>query len=307
MSSKRDYYEILGVRKGATPEELKKAYRELALRHHPDRVPAEKKKEAEDQFKEISEAYAVLSDPQKRALYDQYGHSGIDQKYASEDLYRGTDFRSVFEGLGDFSLGGGFFESLFGDLGFDSFTIQGGKIRRSGSRKGRASRGADVEVIVPVTLEEAYTGTEKTISVPREDSARTLTVTIPRGVDAGSRLRIKGEGTAGSNGRGDLYVVVEMLPHGTFQRQGTDLLVEVTVGLTQAILGSEIRVPTMDGGVMMKIPPGTQSGSTFRLRGKGMPHLRGKGAGDELVKVNVEIPRSLTERQRELLKEFEKS
>ena len=140
MSSKRDYYEILGVKKGATPEELKKAYRELALRHHPDRVPAEKKKEAEDAFKEISEAYAVLSDPQKRALYDQHGHSGIDQKYGYEDLYRGTDFRSVFEGFGDAGLGGGFFETLFGDLGFDIFSTRGRRQRGSSRQWGRTSR-----------------------------------------------------------------------------------------------------------------------------------------------------------------------
>jgi len=307
MSSKRDYYEILGVKRGAAPEELKKAYRELALRHHPDRVPAEKKKEAEDAFKEISEAYAVLSDPQKRALYDQHGHSGIDQKYGYEDLYRGTDFRSVFEGFGDAGLGGGFFETLFGDLGFDIFSTRGRR-QRGGSGNGAAHRGRDVEVVVPVTLEEAYHGTEKTLSIQREGSVRSLTVTVPPGVDSGSRLRIKGEGEPGGGGsRGDLYAVVEVPPHATFQRTGSDLQVERTIGLTQAILGTEIRVPTLSGDVTMKVPAGTQSGSIFRLRGKGMPHLRGKGTGDELVRVNVEIPRRLTERQRELLREFENS
>jgi molecular chaperone DnaJ len=334
-------------------------------------VPAEKKKEAENTFKEISEAYAVLSDPQKRAVYDQYGHSGVDQKYAYEDLYRGTDFNSVFEGLGDFGLGGGFFENLFGDLGFDLF---GSRRRRqqAGASNGSSPRGRDLEVAVSVTLEEAATGTEKTITVPRYDTCpvckgsgakpgtgtktcpdcrgtgkrvvssgifqmaqtcprcggtgkivevpcdechgegrvhvtRTLTVTIPAGVDTGSRLRIRGEGEGGPGKRGDLFAVVEVAPHGTFQRRGSDLLVEVTVSLPQAILGTETRVPTLDGGVMMKIPAGTQSGSTFRLRGKGMPELRGKRVGDELVKVNVEIPRGLSERQKDLIREFEKS
>ena len=371
MSSKRDYYEILGVKKNATHEDLKKAYRELALRYHPDRVPAEKKKEAEETFKEISEAYAVLSDPQKRALYDQYGHSGIDQKYAYEDLYKGTDFNSVFEGLGDFGLGGGFFENLFGDLGFD---LRGSRRRRQQGKAGNGApvRGANLEVAVPVSLEEAYAGTEKTITLPRYDTCpvckgsgakpgtgtttcpecggtgqrvvssgifqmaetcprcggsgqvpqvpcdechgegrvkvtRTITVTIPPGVDNGSRLRVKGEGEGGSAGRGDLYVVVEIPRHPSFQRDGSDLIVEVTVGLAKAILGTEIRVPTIDGGVMMKIPAGTQSGSTFRLRGKGMPKLRGRGRGDEMVKVNVEIPRRLSERQKDLIREFEKS
>jgi molecular chaperone DnaJ len=371
MSSKRDYYEILGVKKNATHEELKKAYRELALRYHPDRVPAEKKKEAENTFKEISEAYAVLSDPQKRALYDQYGHSGIDQKYAYEDLYKGTDFNSVFEGLGDFGLGGGFFENLFGDLGFDLLGSRR-KRQQAGTGNGAPVRGRDLEVAVSVSLGEAYTGTEKSITVPRYDTcpvcggsgakpgtgtttcpdcrgsgkrvvssgifqmaqtcprcggsgkivetpcdechgegrvhvARSLKVTVPPGVDSGSRLRMKGEGEAGAGGHGDLFVVIEMIPDRTFERKGGDLLVEATVSLTQAILGTEVRVPTMEGGVMMKIPAGTQSGSTFRLRGKGMPQLRGKGAGDELVKVNVEIPRRLTERQRELIREFEKA
>ncbi len=302
MSSKRDYYEILGVKKGATQEELKKAYRELALRHHPDRVSADKKKEAEDTFKEISEAYAVLSDPQKRSLYDQYGHSGVDQKFRQEDIFRGTDFRSVFEGFGDFNLGGGFFENLFGDLGFDLFGARGRR-QRSSAGNGAPRRGRDVEITVPVTLEEAYRGTEKTIQVQRGSSAKSLAVTIPAGVDTGSRLRIKGEGEAG----GDLFAVIEVPPHRTFQRNGSDLQVELSVSLTRAILGTEIRVPTLDGEVTMKVPAGTQSGSIFRLKGKGMPHLKGKGTGDELVRVSVEIPRRLTDRQRQLIEEFEKT
>jgi curved DNA-binding protein len=303
MSSKRDYYEILGVRKSATQEELKKAYRELALRYHPDRVSADKKKEAENTFKEISEAYAVLSDPQKRSLYDQYGHTGVDQKFRQEDIFRGTDFRSVFEGFGDFGgLGGGFFENLFGDLGFDLFGARGRR-QRGSSGNGASRRGSDVEVAVPITLEEAYRGTEKTIQVQRDGSVRSLTVTIPAGVDTGSRLRIKGEGEAG----GDLFAVIEVPPHRMFQRNGADLQVEQSVSLARAILGAEIRVPTMDGEVTMKVPAGTQSGSIFRLRGKGMPHLKGKGTGDQLVRVNVEIPRRLTDRQRQLIEEFEKT
>ena len=302
MSSKRDYYEILGVKKTATQEELKKAYRELALRYHPDRVAADKKKDAENTFKEISEAYAVLSDPQKRSLYDQYGHTGVDQKFRQEDIFRGTDFRSVFDGFGDFNFGGGFFESLFGDLGFDLFGTRGRRQRGSASN-GSPRPGRDVEFTVSVTLEEAYRGTEKTIQVQHNGSVRSLTVSIPPGVDTGSKLRIKGEGEDG----GDLYAVIEVSSHRTFQRNGADLQVEMSVSLPKAILGTEIRVPTMDGEVTMKVPAGTQSGSIFRLRGKGMPHLKGKGMGDELVRVTVEIPRRLTDRQRQLIEEFEKS
>ena len=303
MSTKRDYYEILGVRKGATPEELKKAYRELALSSHPDRVPAEKKKEAENRFKEISEAYAVLTDPQKRALYDQYGHSGVDQKFRQEDIFRGTDFRSVFEGMQGNGFGGGFFENLFGDLGFEIFSPRGRKKKRGAGADADAV-GRDLEAPLAVTLDEAYRGVEKTVTIPRDGESRTLSVTVPAGVKTGSRLRMKGEGESSGTGRGDLYLVVEVLPHATFQREGGDLVTEVSATLPQAMLGAELSVPTMEGSVMMRIPAGTQGGTTFRLRGKGMPDLRGKDTGDELVKVNVEIPRNLSPRQKELAEEL---
>src|SRR3990167_7061098 len=161
MTTKRDYYEILAVKKNATLDEIKKAYREMALRYHPDRVPHEQKKEAEEKFKEVSEAYAVLSDSSKRALYDQYGHSGIDQKYAYEDIFRGADFSSVFQDLGDFGFGGGLFDEIFSDLGFDI----------CGRKPGRGStgrrRGRDLQISIDITLEEAATGAEKIITVPR--------------------------------------------------------------------------------------------------------------------------------------------
>jgi len=306
MSTKRDYYEILGVRKGATPEELKKAYRELALSSHPDRVPAEKKKEAENRFKEISEAYAVLTDPQKRALYDQYGHSGVDQKFRQEDIFRGTDFRSVFEGMQGNGFGGGFFENLFGDLGFEIFSPRGRKKKRGAGADADATA-RDLEAPLAVTLDEAYRGVEKTVTIPRDGESRTLSVTVPAGVKTGSRLRMKGEGESSGTGRGDLYLVVEVLPHATFQREGGDLVTEVSATLPQAMLGAELSVPTMEGSVMMRIPAGTQGGTTFRLRGKGMPDLRGKDTGDELVKVNVEIPRNLSPRQKELAEELAKT
>jgi molecular chaperone DnaJ len=371
MSSKRDYYEVLGVKKGASQEEMKKAYRELALKHHPDRVPPERKKEAEDAFKEISEAYAVLSDPQKRAQYDQFGHAGFDQRFSREDIFRGTDFRSVFEGLGEQGIGSGFFENLFGDLGFDLFG-RGRRARQASGAAGQAAgqdRGRDLEVPVSVSLEEAWRGTQKSVSVARMDSCptcsgtgaqpgtsrttcpdcrgsgrrtvssgifqmgqscgrcggtgtivqtpcsdcsgqgrvrmtRSLSVTIPPGVQTGSRLRMKGEGESVDHGKGDLFVILEVLPHAVFERQGSDLLTSVTATLPQALLGAELSVPTMDGPVMMKIPPGTQPGSVFRLKAKGMPELRGNGVGDELVKVAVDIPRRLTPRQRELVEEL---
>jgi len=362
MATKRDYYEILGVKKNATLDEIKKAYREMALRYHPDRVPHEQKKEAEEKFKEISEAYAVLSDAQKRALYDQYGHSGIDQKYAYEDIFKGADFGSVFQDLGDSGFGGGLFDEIFSDLGYDIF---GGR----GRQGGRSRRGRDLEITINVTLEEAAGGVEKTITVPRyetcsncsgsgakpgtrkvtcsqckgsgrvvvssgffqlaqtcprcrgEGSAiqapcpecrgegrtkvtRKIKVKIPAGVDTGSHLRVRGEGEAGTAGRGDLYVIIEVMTHNIFQRHNNDILTEITISLAKAILGAEVEVSTLNGKVEMKIPAGTQSGRVFRLKEKGMPDVHGRGIGDELVKVNVEIPTHLTAEQRQLIEEF---
>jgi len=365
MSTKRDYYEILGVKKNTSLDEIKKAYRELALRYHPDRVPGEQKKEAEEKFKEISEAYAVLSDTQKRALYDQYGHSGIDQKYAYEDIFKGADFNSVFEGLGDFGFGGGLFEEIFGDLGSDIFG--GGSRRGSTNRR----RGRDLQIALDITLEEAARGVEKTITVPRYELCptcsgsgakpgtkkitcpqckgagrtvvssgffqlaqtcsrcrgegstiqalcpdcrgegrakvtRKIKVKIPSGADTGSHLRVRGEGEAGTTGRGDLYVIIEVKPHSIFERHNNDILTEISISLTKAILGSEVEVSTLDGKVKMKIPPGTQSGRIFRLKEKGIPDLHGRGIGDELVRVDVEIPLHLTPEQRRLIEEFAK-
>ena len=362
MSTKRDYYEILGTKKSATLDEIKKAYRELALRHHPDRVPHEQKKEAEEQFKEISEAYAVLSDSKKRALYDQYGHSGIDQKYAYEDIFKGADFSSVFEGLGDYGFGGSIFEEIFGDLGFDILGTRS-------SRSRRTKRGRDLQIATAITLDEAARGIEKTINLPRyevcsvcrgsgvkpgtkkttcsqcrgegrvvvssgffqmaqtcprcrgegsviqvpcpqcngegrQKITRHIKVKIPAGVDTGSQLRVRGEGEAGLSGRGDLYVVIEVRPHSFFQRHDNDILVEADISFSKAILGGEIEVPTLDGKVKMKIPAGTQPGRIFRLREKGIPDLHGRGCGDELVRVNVEIPVRLGSEQRKLIEEF---
>ena len=370
MATKRDYYEILGVKKNASLDEIKKAYRELALRYHPDRVPHEQKKEAEEKFKEISEAYAVLSDSQKRATYDEYGHSGVDQRYTYEDIMRGGQWGGFEDiGLGDLLK---HFQSMFtgGSSSFDTddifdnffFASEGG--RRSSRRKGR-----DLQISVDITLEEAANGIEKTITVPRYEScstcegsgvkpgtkkntctqckgsgrtvvsngffqlaqtcsrcagegstiqapcadchgqgrvkvARKIKVKIPAGVDTGSHLRIRGEGEAGTAGRGDLYVIIEVKPHPVFQRHNNDVLTEITISLSKAILGAEIDIPTLNAKVKMKIPPGTQSGKIFRLREKGIADLHGRGKGDELVRVNVEIPTRLTSEQRKLIEEF---
>jgi len=362
MSTKRDYYEVLGVKKSATLDEIKKAYRELAMRYHPDRVPHEQKKEAEEKFKELSEAYAVLSDAQKRALYDQYGHAGIDQKYAYEDIFKGADFSSVFQGMGDFGFGGNIFDEIFSDLGYDIF---GGHAKGAG----RSRRGRDLQITVEVTLEEVASGIEKTITLPRLETCATcagsgakpgtkkatcpqcrgqgrtvvsngffqmaqtcsrcggegsiiqapcpdcrgegkarvtrkIKVKIPAGVDNGSHLRIRGEGEAGTVGKGDLYVIIEVRPHDIFERHNNDIATEIHISLVKALLGGEVLVPTLEGKVEMKIPAGTQSGRIFRLKEKGVPDVHDREQGDELVKVNVEIPTKLSPEQRRLIEEF---
>ncbi len=354
---KKDYYEILGVAKGADAAEIKKAYRSMALKFHPDRVPEPEKKEAEERFKEISEAYGVLSDPQKRQMYDQYGHSGIDQRYTSEDIFKGADFSSIFgeSGLGDI-LGGLFGESVMG----------GG-----GGRSNRARRGRDIQYEVEITLEEAYSGIKKKIKVPRHEHCttcngsgakpgskaktcttckgqgqvvmsngffrmaqtcsdcrgegkiitefcpqchgqgvvkvtRNIDVNIPAGVDNDSRLRVKGEGEVGAAGPGDLYLYILVRRHSLYERNGNDLHFELPVSFVVAALGGELSVPTLSGNVAMKIPAGTQSGRTFRLKGKGMPDLHGGGQGEQYVKVMVNVPEHLTGEQRKLLEEFAK-
>ncbi len=352
--TKRDYYEILGVERGATVEAIKKAYRSLAMKHHPDRVPAEHKKEAEEKFKELSEAYAVLSDAEKRQVYDQYGHAGFDQRYSTEDIFRGADFSSIF---GDVGGAGSIFEQLLGGA-FDLFGGGGG--RRSG-------RGADLGYELEISFEEAAKGVTKTITVPRQEVCadcrgqggertecgtcrgtgqirqsagfmviartchkcggqgstlkracthcrghgrveveRNIQVRVPAGIESGMRLRIGGEGEGGTHGRGDLYVLVRVRPHPVFQRDGAHLVVDYPVHIAQAALGAEVEIPSLNGRVSMSIPAGTQSGTVFRVRGKGLPDVHDGRVGDLLVRVVVETPTNLTSRQRQLLEELAK-
>ncbi len=344
MAEKRDFYEVLGVGRSASADEIKKAYRTVALKHHPDRNPDDPA--AEERFKEASAAYQVLSDPERRAQYDRFGHAAFAQGGG--------------QGGFDFSAGG--FEDIFGDI------FGGGRGRRT---RDRARRGDDLRYDLEIDFEAAVFGVEETIRVPRLNECescegsgarkgtsretcgacggsgqmryqqglfsiaktcgecrgegtvlrdpcpacrghgavrreQTLSVRIPAGVDTGSRLKLRGEGEAGQRGgpAGDLYVVIHVRSHEIFEREGNDVLCEVPIGFTQAALGAEIEAPTPHGKVKMKIPAGTQSGRVFRLKGKGVPDLRGYGTGDTLVRVAVETPRKLTARQRELLEEF---
>lgn len=344
--TKRDYYEILGLTRDASDEDIKRSYRKLAMQYHPDRNPGNK--EAEEKFKEASEAYEVLRDPEKREIYNRYGHEGLS----------GTGF-SGFSGFDDiFSSFGDIFEDIFG------FT---------GSRRSRtaARAGADLRYDLNISFKEAIFGTEKDIDLEKYETCgechgtgaapgtspeicprcrgtgqvtqssgffsisttcpqcrgegriirtpckkchgsgrvrirKKVHLKIPGGVETGSRLRLRGEGEEGRMGgpNGDLYVFIHVEQHEFFQRDGDDIYCQVPISITQASLGGNIEVPTLEGHETLKIPRGTQSGKVFRLKGKGAPHLRGYGKGDQVIQTVVKIPTHLTKRQEELLKEF---
>lgn len=292
----KDYYEVLGVNKNASTDEVKKAYRRLAKQHHPD---ANKDPRAAERFKEISEAYQVLSDPQRRQMYDRVGHatfaSGEGQNFRHGPFtytYQATpgfDFGFDFGGFKDpFEL----FEGIFGLSGF-----------------GRMRRGRDLRYRLELDFAEAVRGVEKEAVVGGEK----LKVKVPSGIRDGAEISFRGRGEAGPAGRGDLYLVVQVRPHPIFRRRGDDVWVEKEISVVQAALGETIEVETVDLGARdtvkktkLKIPPGTQSETTFRLRGRGIPHLRGFGRGDAFVLLKVKTPQKLSRRQKELLRELAK-
>jgi molecular chaperone DnaJ len=348
--SKRDYYEVLGVARSATDTEIKSAYRKLAMKHHPDRNPGDKI--AEEHFKAAAEAYAVLADPEKRAMYDRFGHAGVSSAAGA-----GAGFDpSVFAEFGDFAdiLGNMF---GFGDL--------------FGRRRGGPQRGADLRYDLEISFEESARGTETAIQIPRQEPCgtchgsgaaagssptpcpqchgqgqvrfqqgfftvartcpqcrgagriiskpcttchgagtvakqRKITVKIPPGIASGQQLRLQDEGEAGSGGGppGHLFVVVHVQDHEFFRREGNNLFCEIAVNFTTLALGGEIRVPTLDGTEPVKVPEGTQTGTTLRLRGKGMPDVNGRGRGDLFATVQVRTPRKLSKDQRRLLEQL---
>lgn len=313
----KDYYKILGVSRDASEEEIKKAYRRLARKYHPD---VNKSPDAEERFKEINEAYEVLSDPEKRRKYDALGAEwerwqrmggtpgGFDWgpwvstpggQRVRVEYVSPEDLGDLF---GDFGLGGGFsefFEQIFGGMG-----TRTGSRRTTSRRASTRTRGRDIEQPVQVTLEEAFHGTRRRIRLP---DGTTIEAKIPPGVYTGSRIRLSGRGEPGAGGgpAGDLYLKVEVLPHSRFERKGDDLYIRVPVDLYTAILGGEVRVPTLEGEVKLTIPPETPNGRTFRLKGQGMPQLKNpRQRGDLYAQVEVELPRHLSERERELFRQL---
>jgi molecular chaperone DnaJ len=350
VATKKDYYEILGVSRDATESEIKRAYRKLALELHPDRNPGNK--EAEERFKEVTEAYEVLSDPVKRRLYDMYGHSMSESSFSGAEGFGGFGFGTTFSDI---------FNEIFNEFFSDT------------RRRSRATRGEDILYRLKISFLEAAKGVEKEIQVSRTvvcnvcegdgikpgtrpiicsrcngtgqirqqhgffsisrtcpscrgtgslikeychecrgngfvNRLKKVKIVIPAGVDTGTRLRVQREGNAGKNGGppGDLYIEIEVESHEFFKRKNNDIICEIPITMVQAALGAKIEVPTIDGKEKIDIPPGTQNGTIFILKGKGFPDLHTKKRGDQLVTINVEVPTNLNEKQKALLREFEK-
>ena len=288
--AKRDYYEVLGVSKNASDDEIKKAYRKLAIKYHPDKNPGNK--EAEEKFKEINEAHDVLSDKQKRARYDQFGHAGVGGNAGGNPFGGGGSPFGNFNGQTfnfDFGGAGGFDDILSNLFGF------GGSARRP-------RRGADLQTSVTLTFEEAIFGTTKEVDVNGES----IKLKIPEGIDDGMSIRLRGKGGEAPEGgeKGDLYVRIRVKPHKHLTREGNIILSEEKISMVDAALGCEIEVETVDGTVTMKVPAGTQSGTPFKLSGHGVPFRADGDRGPHIVTVIVETPKNLSKRQKELLEEF---
>ena len=358
MADKRDYYEVLGISKGASEDEIKKAYKKMARKYHPDLNPDNK--EAEEKFKEVNEAYEVLSDPDKKARYDQYGHAGVDPNFGAGAGFDGSfDFGDLGDIFGNF-FGGGF----------------GGGGRRTNPNA--PQRGESIRLSLTISFEEAAFGCEKEITVERMEQCgtcsgsgcaagttpevcpdchgtgqvqvrrqtpmgvfatsspcgrcggkgkiihqpcpdcrgtgavrkrKTIKASVPAGIDNGQTISIRGQGHAGKNGgpAGDLLITITVRPHELFRREGTSVLCEAPITFAQAVLGAELEIPTIDGKVKYTLPEGTQSGTTFRLKGKGIPSINGRGRGDQYVTVYIETPRNLNKEQKEALKKFAES
>jgi curved DNA-binding protein len=312
----KDYYAALGVARGASEEEVKKAYRKLALQYHPDRNKGDKK--AEEKFKEISEAYAVLSDKEKRAQFDQFGAAGFRQRYSQEDIFRGADFGDAFSGTGIDP--NDLFAQLFGGAagGRGGFRVHyggggpggaggfdAGEMFGRGGRGGRRAGGEDLEFELPITIEEAHHGGEKEVRYPSSAGDRELKVRIPAGIAEGQRLRVPGRGEPARGGgeAGDLYFVVRYEEHPLYEREGDDLVLRREVPFSQAALGTTLEVPTLDGVKKVKVPPGTQPQTRIRLGGLGLK-VRGGGRGDFYLVVVPRVPVKVTAKQKKILEEL---
>jgi curved DNA-binding protein len=290
-----DYYKTLGVEKSASISDIKKAYRKLAMKYHPDHTKGDKA--AEEKFKKITEAYAVLSDTEKRKQYDTFGSADFQQRYSQEDIFRNFDFGDI---LKEFGFGGSGFST--GDGGF-RFNFGGSPF--GGGRQQRAVKGSDLIYELPVTLHEVATGASKAVTFEHQGRRENINVKIPKGMQDGKRLRVPGKGAPSSaygGPAGDLYVKIKVLEDPVFKVENNDLNIYRTIKLTEALLGSQIAVPTLDGGELsLKIPSGTRHKTKMRLAGHGLPRMNGAGQGDLYVVVLVDVPKHLTPEQKKLV------
>ncbi len=303
--AQKDYYKILGVAKDASAGDIKKAYRKLALKYHPDHASGDKAKE--EKFKEISEAYAVLSDAEKRKNYDTYGSEGFQQHYSQEDIFRGSNIEDI---LREFGFGGGSFFSggrktggggkRFSFNPESMFNFGGGRQQPSAPAKG-----SDMEYEIGLTLSEIATGTSKNLSFQNPSGGtETITVKIPKGMVSGKKLRLAGRGQSSPYGgpAGDLYIKSKVMPDPVFKLRDFDLYISREVKLSDALLGTQISVPTIDGKQLsLKVPPGTRHKSKMRLAGNGIPHMKGTGSGDLFVEILVAMPKKLNKKQKQLV------
>ena len=307
-----DYYKILGVEKNAEADDIKKAYRKLALKYHPDRNP--NNRDAEEKFKKISEAYAVLSDSEKRKQYDSFGSDQFSQKFSREDIFRDFDINQILRDLGFGGPGGqGRAFRSSGRRGHYSFQDSDGfgDPFRQGNQEyyQTQQKGEDLQYNLSITLEESVFGADKKLALQKARQIEEINVKIPAGISTGKKLRLSGKGNAGMYGgpSGDLYLNINVLPHPIFARDGNDIYIEKSIAFTQAILGTSIDVPTIDGTVKrLKVPAGTQNGTKIRMKGYGVPALKGTSAtkGDQYVKINVEVPKKITDKQLQLIKKL---
>jgi curved DNA-binding protein len=303
-----DYYEVLGVKKDSSAQDIKKAYRKLAMKYHPDRNKGDK--EAEEKFKKLSEAYAVLSDPEKRKEYDTFGASGFQQRYSQEDIFRGFDLGDILKEFGLGGMGGGFRASSGQGSPFETFFFHGGGPGAGGASYRTTQQpvqGSDLTYELSVSLNEVLSGSEKTISLRRENKTENVSVKIPKGIKAGQKLRLAGKGSPSPYGGppGDLFLIMKEQPHPVFTREGNNLIVEQRIPFSKACLGSEISVKSLEGKELkVKVPAGIQSQSKLRLKGHGLPAGKTGSRGDVYVKITVDVPQDLTTEQKKLIKEL---
>jgi curved DNA-binding protein len=297
-----DYYKILGVEKNADTEEIKKAYRKLALKYHPDRNP--NNPVAEEKFKKISEAYAVLSDSGKRKQYDNFGSDQFSQRFSREDIFRDFDINQILRDMGFGVGGGGGRQRSYAYRGNDPFADLFGQARRDHYQA--PQKGADLQYNLNISLEESVFGADKKLTLQRDRQVDEISVKIPAGISTGKKLRLSGKGNPGIQGgqAGDLYLNINIVPHPIFARDGNDIYIEKSIAFSQAVLGTSIDVPTIDGTIKrIKISAGAQNGTKIRMKGYGAPALRGSGTtkGDQYVKISIEVPRKINDKQLQLI------